>query len=238
MKKIIKIALTAALLTNMAAISAMGRISAYFGKGVEKFTKQQIKTLNQSTKEPASFFSSQKKKYAESFLVDVLQKRVKEGIIPTLKDIRELDYHSWMANHGVLNLAGDGGRTLLYDVLHYLPSSPESKKVTKALYDRGAELNPGDKVAMGLEKELKTYLNVSQEASAWTTVKVYRTFLTKNTEEKIQKKVSSFKMSELQAKDRQRKVKDAKELYAKVEKDLLAKRRVEQKEKYFKFSEL
>lgn len=224
----IKIALAGVLLVNMASVSSMGRVSARLGKVVEKFTKQQIKALNEDNPQKAFMFFS-KKRYAESVL-EVLHKRVKEGVIPTREQLAELDHYSWKANHGVLNLAGDGGHTLLKDALH-LPDSPARRKLLKALYDRGAELNARDIFVMGPEKYLKAHLNVPMDASAWTTVKVYRTFLTKNTAEKIARKFDSYKMTGLQVQKRLKKVDEVRNEYAKVEKDLL-------RERHFKFKDL
>ncbi len=233
-----KIALAGALLINIASINAMGRVSARLGKVIESLAKEQIKrvpkeeikNLNENTFEAASIFFSKKKQYAESLLFDVLHKRVKKGIVPTIEDIRKLDHYSLLANHGVLNLPGESGHTLLKNVLD-LPGSPERRKLLKALYDRGAQLNARDIFVMGPEKLLKTYLNLPMESSAWTTVKVYRTFLKKNTEEKLTSRFNAFKMTGLQKEERSKKVKDAQEVYAQVEDDLL-------KERHFKFNEL
>jgi RecA-family ATPase len=100
--------------------------------------------------------------------------------------------------------------------------------------DRGAELNVRDTFIMGPEKELKALVNVPMEASCKRFKKAVLTFFTKNTESKVRERFNSFKISGLQVQARLKKVRRAQELYyPKVEKDLLAQIKEEQKAELF-----
>lgn len=238
MKKIIKIALVASLLTNIASANPIGRMG--LEKIVREFSIPYIKALNEEAHGFTSNFFAKNKKYAESLLLEVWHKHVKKGVIPSRQELIELDNCFAKANHGILNLPGEGGHTLLKNVLDW-PESLERTKFLKELCDRGAQLNARDKYVIGAEKLLKTYLpinsekllkaylNVPMDASAWRTVKALRTFMTKNTKEKVDIRVAFSKITKSQGQERLKKVEEIQELYPEVEKDLLVQRAQEQK---------
>jgi hypothetical protein len=226
MKKIIKIALVASLLTNIASANPIGRMG--LDKIVREFSIPYIKALNEEAHGFTSNFFAKNKKYAESLLLEVWHEHIKKGVIPSRQELIELDNCFAKANHGILNLPGEGGHTLLKNVLDW-PESLGRTKFLKELCDRGAQLNARDKYVMGAEKLLKTYLNVPMEASAWRTIKALRTFMTKNTKEKVDIRVAFSKITKSQGQERLKKVKEIQELYPEVEKDLLVQRAQEQK---------
>ena len=221
-----KIALVGSLLINIAFANPIGR--AGLDKVIRQFTIKQIKALNQDAHELTSNPFAHGKKYAESLLLDVWHKAVQKGIIPSGKEFAELDNSFGKANHGILNLAGEGGHTLLKYALELPALSKKElakrRSFLKALTDRGAELNVRDIHVMGPEKVLKSYLNLPIDASAWTTVKAYRTLFTK-----LQRSHSS-KMLELET---QKRIEKIQEVFPLVEKDLLAQRVQEQKARLF-----
>jgi len=223
MKNSIKIALAVGLFVNIASANPIGRV---VDKVVRQFTIKHISTLNQNGQGLTSNPFAKSKKYAESLLLDIWHPAVKKGIIPSRQEFAELDNSFGSANHGILNVRGEGGHTILYHALHLL-ESPASRKFIKGLKDRCAALSERDRFVMGPEKELKAFLNVPLKASARTTIKVYRTFLTKNTEEKLLRRFNAFKMTGLQKQERLEKVEQVKSVYSKVEKDLLAQRATE-----------
>jgi hypothetical protein len=238
MKKIIKIALVASLLTNIASANPIGRLG--LDKIVRKFTIEQIKTLNQKAHGlTSSLFPNSPKKIAESLLVEVWHPAVRKGLIPSGKEFAELDNCFGQANHGILNLtvklnpADEGCHTLLKYALELPAFSKKElakrRRFLKALTDRGAELSMHDKFVMGPEKELKALVNLPMDASNKELKQAVLTFFTKNTEKKVWKRFDSI--PEVHA--RLRKVARARELYPQVEKNLSAEISKNKKEELF-----
>lgn len=214
-----------------------------------KVSRALIKRLNQEAKEK-TVVSFTGKRSTEKLLERMIM-RAKKGFDPSRQDLSVLDDYSFLNDHGVLNFAEAEGytfldekvrHTLLYYVLKNNSTLSGHKGILRDLYSRGAQLNMDDKKVMGSEKVLKTYLNLPIDASAAHTIKVLRTFLTKNTPEKIEKRFSSFGILRLEGKKRFAKLADVQELCQQVESDLLAQKQKEmmqaRKNKYFQFDEL
>lgn len=236
----VKIALAVVFFANIVSANPIGRVLP--DKIIRKFTIEQIRALNQKAHGlTSSLDPSSAKKIAESLLAEVWHPAVRKGLIPSREEFAELDNCFGEANHGILNLtvklnsADEGCHTLLKHALElpafYKKELDKRRFFLKALTDRGAELSKHDIFVMGPVKELKTLLNIPMEASASTTITVYRTFLTKNTEEKVWKRFNSFKMSGPQAQARLNKVKRAEKLWDEVGDNIL-------KERYFKSEEI
>jgi hypothetical protein len=227
----IEIALVASLLANMASANPIGR--AGLDKIVREFTIKQIKDLHQVAQKPTSNPFAKSKKYAESLLLDVWHTAVQKGIIPSGKEFAELDNSFGKANHGILNLAGEGGHTLLKYALELPAYSKKElakrRSFLKALTDRGAELNVRDIFVMGPGKELRALVNVPMNAPAKKVKKAALTLFSKNTQAKVLKRFDSFEI----AQKRLHKVARAQELYPQIEKDLLAEIQEEKALKVF-----
>lgn len=241
MKTMIKILSISIVCYTHCALSVGQGITSTVSKSLfPKISNAVIKKLNEETKGKAIFGFAGKK--ATEKLLEKIVTRVKKGLDPSREDLSILDDYSFLNNHGVLNFADEKGHTLLYYVLKNNPSLSGYKGILRNLYRRGAQLNIHDKYVMGPESVLKTSLNMSIDASAANTIKVMRTFLTKNTSEKIKQRFSSFGVLTLKGEKRLAKVADTQELYQRVESDLLTQKQKEvvqkKKDKYFKFDEL
>lgn len=242
MKNILKILVVAAFVPYIACIQPMGRIIAdkIVAPKLSRAILKELTRLNQETKEKTAF-SLGGKKATEKLAEDIID-QAKKGLEPCAHKLCMLDDYSLFNKHGVLNLAGEDGHTLLYYVFQNNPGLPGYKGILKQLKDRGAQLNIHDKYVMGPEKVLKTLLNTPIDGSAWTTVKVFRSFVTKNMPEKLQKRVRAGKILGKEAALREKKVAEAQNIYSGIESDLLAKRAIERsqakKDKYFGFEDL
>ncbi|HLC07232.1 MAG TPA: hypothetical protein VJJ26_03525 [Candidatus Babeliales bacterium] len=156
-----------------------------------------------------------------------LQDQARNGIIPSREDLAKFDSYALSNYYGILNLPDKYGHTLLNYVVKS-PDSFERRKFLKLLDYRGAQLTAHDKYHMGPQALFRALLNLPLEASAKTTVKVFRTFVTKNTEDKLQHRASSFKMSGQQVEERHNKVAEVKKTFGVIKDDLLTARQKEQ----------
>jgi len=150
--------------------------------------------------------------------LDAMRANAKNGTMPSTKDINELMRYSEMNNYGILNQQDSEGHTFLHDVLKNGDYSPKHRYIIKGLYAQDAKLNDRDKYAMGPESLLKTYLGLPLNASASTTIKVLRTFYTKNTSEKLERKLLT--MTEHQGEQLLKKSLDINETYATIKPSL------------------
>ena len=195
----IQILLAAALMGNISSMHGMERfVQMVKGHNFYPAVSAAIKQRNVYPGQdcPRTMFSFTGKGKTQQML-DTMRAQAKKGILPSRSDIKQLMSFSKINNYSILNQHDDEGHTLLNDIV-ISEDHPNRKKCLKALYEHGAQLSNRDTYAMEPELLLKSYLNVSPNATSKTTIKVLRTFKTKNTPEKLASKLSLGKMTQLQ----------------------------------------
>jgi len=219
----IKIALVAALLTSIPSMSAMGRFV--------------VKGLHKPMLQKASSFWGAKKRYTENLLAD-LQEKAKRGIVPSRKDLAGFDNSCEYNKHWILNSPDEAGHTL-FNYVYKCKASIERRIMMNLLKYRGGKFNNVDTKAMEDKDRLKANLNLPLEASDSTTLAALRRFLTKNTEDKLNRrasnivdaKISPRVMSGKDKKERLERVAEVEQAYAPIETDLLAAAKKERLQK-------
>jgi hypothetical protein len=220
MKRInIQLLLTAALMVNMASTQGMNR----FTQSVRAAIGQKNGIVRQDSPKASWAFLLLTGKGTTQRLLDGMRRNTKNGIIPTTAEINKLMDYSQYNNYGILNQPDDEGHTLLNDVIQHKDYSPKHRYIIKALRARGAQLSNRDKYVMGPESLLKTYLGLPPKASASTTIKVLRTFNTKNSSEKLGFKLLTNQMTEQQVNERTQKRLDINTVYNTIKPDLDAR---------------
>ena len=150
-------------------------------------------------------------------MLDTMKDNAKKGTLPSASDIEKLMTYASANDYWILNQEDNDGHTLLYYVVNNEDSSFEDRKrCVRNLYKHGAQFSVRDKYVMGLDKLLRAYLNLPLDATAATTLKIFKEFKTKNSPDKLDNKLLSGKMTEEQVNARLARLSSIEEILRKL----------------------